>query len=474
MIAPAALLSLSLAFSPDAAALTPASNPLDVQPSIGAPPDFQVSTPESFTLSNGVSVWLLHRPALPLVSVRLIVSGGSASDPTDQPGLAALSDTLLTHGAGDRDAVAWAELTERLAINLEAYTYGRDSSVDLDVHAAQLNTGLDLLADAVLRPRFDADEVERVKALRSGEILQELDDPATVARQTAARLYYGPDHPLAHPTLGTTAGVAAASADSARASWSQRFTPARATFVVAGAVDKDALKTALEARFSGWTSTGAAPAPLPPARPVVKGPAGYLVDAPGSAQSVIVVLGPAPRAGDPLLPAANAAAITLGGTFTSRLNALLREKKGYTYGVATRLQPAPETGLLLTRTGVQGEVTGVALADLLAEMAKIKKGVTADELDKARATRRTALVSSMETVAGVADTYAEQAENGLAPGALAAELAALSALDTAQVKKAVKAIPLSGSVVVVVGDLSTVKAQVEAKVKGTWTVVPRE
>lgn len=474
MIASAALLALSLASSPDAASVNAASDPLDAQPGIGAPPAFQVPTPESFTLSNGVSVWLVHRPALPLVSVRLIVTGGSATDPADQPGLAALSDTLLTHGAGERDAVGFAELTERLAINLEAYTYGRDSSVDLDVHANQLSTGLDLMADAVLRPRFDADEVERVKALRQGEILQELDDPSAVARQVAARAFYGAGHPLAHPTLGTASGVGQASADSARQSWSSRFTPSNATFVVAGAIDREALKAALEARFSGWTGAATASAPLPPPAPVVKGPARYLVDAPGSAQSVIVVLGPAPSASDPAQPAASMLAITLGGTFTSRLNALLREKKGYTYGVGTRLQAAPETGLMLTRTGVQREVTGLALADLLAEMSKIKKGISTDELDKARATRRTTLVSSMETVAGVADSFAEQAENHLSPAALASELAALDGLDTKTVKKAAKTIPLAGSVVVVVGDLATIRSQVEAKAPGAWQVLPKE
>ena len=104
-----------------------------------------------FTLSNGITVWLVQQDDLPLLSVRLILSGGASADPRGQEGLSYLTDQVVMRGAGDRDAAAFAAFAEQQAIDIGASTGGTTSVLYVDAHADKAAVALDLLADAALR-----------------------------------------------------------------------------------------------------------------------------------------------------------------------------------------------------------------------------------------------------------------------------------------------------------------------------------
>ena len=445
--------------------------PLDVRPDLGLAPPFHAQVPDVLALSNGVSVWFLPRPGLPLVSVRVLVRGGAASDPADMAGLASLTDTLLTRGAGERDAVAFATTTEQLALTLTTSTESGWTTVSLDAHAGRLDAALDLLADALLRPRFDAAELERVRTLRLGQIAQDLDDPVTVARQVATRELFGPSHPYAHPATGTRSGVTAATRDAVLQSYQARFQAGRMAIFASGDVAADALRQALESRLGALARGGEATTTLPPVPDHTRGPRLILVDNPGATQTVLYLLTQGPLGTDPHLHASRMATIALGGTFTSRLNRKLREEKGYTYGVSARLTPDAVASLLSIRTAVQREVTGAALSDLMAELDALREGISADELDKARAARVTQLVSALETRSGVADAYLSLFQTGRGPEGFQVELAALAELNEREVRRAAKHLGFDQGVIVVHGDLASVRAEVEQVVSGAWQVV---
>ena len=223
-----------------------APDPLAERPEVGEARAFSPATPQVRTLDNGAALWVLPESSLPLVSLQVYVPGGAASDPDNKPGLTALADELLVHGAGDRDATAFAKEVERLALDLSATTTGKATLLTLDAHRDRLEVGLDLLADALLRPRFDPDEVERVREQQVGAIKQSLDDPRSVASQVAWAAWYGEGHPLAHPTLGTESGLARVRPEALARSWRRRADPSQSLIVAAGAVDPDELKTLLD------------------------------------------------------------------------------------------------------------------------------------------------------------------------------------------------------------------------------------
>lgn len=150
--------------------------------------------------------------------------------------------------------------------------------------------------------------------------------------------------------------------------------------------------------------------------------------------------------------------IALGGTFTSRLNALLREKKGYTYGVRAGLEQGRHLGATTIRTRIRADVTAPALGDLLGELESIRRGVDAAEVAKARGAFRQELVEAMGSVEGVAGSFAEYHAAGLGPNALAAELATISGVEPGAVAPAMATYDRARAVVVLVGDRKVIEA----------------
>jgi predicted Zn-dependent peptidase len=159
-----------------------------------------------------------------------------------------------------------------------------------------------------------------------------------------------------------------------------------------------------------------------------------------------------PAFGDAAVAPVRSGTVVLGGTFTSRLNALLREKRGFTYGARAGVQSLPGAGVRTITTRIRTDATAPAMTDLVGELAAIRAGVTPEEVTKARAAYRQDLVEAMESRAGIAGTFTPWNVAGLEPGALAAELAAVQAATPDQVKAAMSAYDLDKAVIVLVGD----------------------
>ncbi|MCB9742783.1 MAG: insulinase family protein [Alphaproteobacteria bacterium] len=448
-------------------------DPLAQRPEVPAAKPFSPALPETFTLGPELKVTLLERSELPLVSVRVIVPGGSAWDPKGADGLVVLSDSLLTRGAGERDALAFAEAVEREGFTLHVGTHTDYSVVTLDAHADRLDAGLALLADALFRPRFDADEVERGREQLIGRITQSLDEPASVAARVGDQLYYKNNPAWGHPSSGTVDSVKGLDAEALRESWSQRYNGHNAELVVVGAVDRDTLSAALEQHLAPWIE-GVEPMGGLGVRSTPEYGAGfYLVDNPGATQSVLRVMIPSVSASSEQALPTRLGMVVLGGTFTSRLNRLLREEKGYTYGARASLQDYDSHGRVLAYSAVRGDVTAEALVDMLGEVERITQGIDEAELDKAKGSRRTDLVAAMETRAGTANTLVGLSTDGLAMDGVATELRAIDAVQLEAVNESLRALDPSRALVLVVGDLATIREPLEAAIPGPWIVVDK-
>ncbi len=456
-----------------ACAHTPEAPVVDIStpPTVAAAADFVPAVPTEHALENGLKIWLVERPGLPLVSLRLVIPGGSAQDPIDQHGVSSLTDEALKHGAGDRDATAFAAEVERLALSLSVSTGGTASVVRLDTHTDRLDQGLALMADMILRPRFAPEDIDRLKALEVGSLKEASDDPRTVAAWTVARQYYGEGHPLSHPIEGSLESLKALTAEQIRASYSKRYVPDNAVLVVAGDVTADVIKEKLNARLGDWKPSGATRLTIaaPPSHAGKK--RHFFVNKPGTSQTALQVISPAPSALDAAAEPARLGAIVLGGTFTSRLNRLLREEKGYTYGARASHTGAATYGYLLARTNVQRDVSAPALVDLLDELQRYNDGIDEVELGKAMGAWQTRVVESMGSRASIADTFAEYAVDGLPMTTLGDSLDRAQAATVASVSDAAKQSVLDEAVVVVVGDLEHIQKPIEYAIQAEWTVL---
>jgi len=459
-----------------ACAHTPEAPVIDITtpPAVSSAPDFVPPVPSEHTLSNGIKVWMVEKPGLPLISLRLVIPGGSATDASATPGVSSLADEVINHGAGDRDSTAFAQEVERLALNLGTATQGSATTVYLDTHTDQLEAGLGLFSDMVLRPTFEADDIERLKGLRIGALTEAGDDARTLAGWVLDETYYGEGHPFAHPTEGTIASIEALTTEQLKASYSARFVPDHATIIATGDVSADTLIPLLETQLGGWEKTGGERSIIPPP-PVHTGTGRhFFVNKTGTSQTALMVIMPAPEATSPESEPAELGSIVLGGTFTSRLNRLLREEKGYTYGARASYGGKSNYGYLLARTNVQRDVSAPALADLLSELERYKAGINEAELTKAVGSWQTDVVESMASRRSIANTFSSYAVLGLPSSTLRDSLDRAQATTVEAVNEAVLKSPLDNAVVVVVGDLAEIQASIEEITQVNWTVIDKE
>ncbi len=436
--------------------VAPPPDPLATPPVIGAPTPFKAPVPDAVTLSNGASVWVVPRPGLPLVSLVLHVAGGSALDPVGHEGAASLSDRLMTQGAGALTAAQFAETTERLGIQIEVSTDEDGSEIVASMKKDQLPVALGLIADMVLRPHWGTGDYKRERTLAIGELTQGQEDPPTAAEEAAPALWYGATHPWGHPPEGTVKGMGAVTVKDVQKYHAQVWNSASATITMAGDVTTAEAQGLLEAALGApWAAAKSAAVPIP-AAPVATDRPVYLIDSPGAAQTMFYLTFPGRAEDDARLPALRAGTIALAGSFTSRLNGLLREKLGYTYGVHAEVLPMKGQGTVVINSRIRTDVTGDAMKQLLDQLNLAESGITAAELQKAQGAFRQDKVEAMEGCAGIAETFAWYHAAGFAPDHLAGTLVAMDAVTTDAVKAEMTAYDVHHALIVLVGDKAKV------------------
>jgi predicted Zn-dependent peptidase len=392
-------------------------DPLGPRPEVSLPAPFLPPSPEVFTATHGLKVWLLERHAAPLVSCTLTVPTGAASDPPGKGGLAYATANMLDEGAGKRGAIELARAIDDLGAHLETSANADASFVTLTVLEQHFAEALAIFGDVVARPRLEAAEFKRTKDLWTSELLERAKDPDATARVVFRAALFGAEHPYGHPWDGTPKSARAVGLDDVRRAYHAAWRPDRATLVCAGDITRARLGAMLDDVFGSWKAPPGAPSP-PLTPPALRGPWPrlVLVDRPDAPQSVIAVVRPGPAASDPALPALVRVNEAIGDGFTSRLNQDLREEKGYTYGASSRFSVSRGPGMVVAWADVVTEKTGDALAAMLADLHKFASGgLTDEELAQTRSQARASLVSGYESVASIADRLSLDASLDLPP-----------------------------------------------------------
>ncbi len=389
----------------------PVSLDRSVVPSVGSPPSMNVPERQVFELTNGLPVHVVEDDDLPIVSIEIHIEGGGR---VGTPGLGALMADMLDEGTTTRSTVELAEEIERLGASLSTGA-GRDGSVvRLGVLRPQLDKAIELLADVVLNPAFDPAELDRVKRERITRILQSRDEARELADNAFADRLYQSGSSYGLPLLGTESALQAVVRADLVALYEQTFRTGNMSVVVVGDVDREELDEQLEAALGSLPSgTGSSFARQTPR--VLDGPAIYVVDKPGAAQSEVRIGRVAVDRTTPDYFPLLVMNTILGGSFTSRLNANLREDKGYTYGAGSGFAMRREPGPFVAQSAVDTPVTDKAVVEILLELRRLADETVGDvELDRARNYVALLLPQRFETVAGVAGQIADQMLNGLA------------------------------------------------------------
>ena len=401
-------------------------------------------------LSGGLrSIFARHR-ALPLVEVRLSVPLTAAV--IKKPAPTTVLSRSLFGGTDRHDRLAFAEAVEGLGGHLGAHVDEDRFVISGSVLAEHIQALLGLLAELLTGATYPDAEVRGDRSRAADETVIALSQPEVVASQALRRRLF-PNHPYATP-MAAPAALRRVNGPELRSLHPIVLDPALATLVVVGDIQATRAREVANEALAGWLERrGQANSDLAPVTIGRPGPL-ELVARPGSVQSNIRLGGPAPDLGDPEWPAASLAQSILGGMFSSRIIANLRERNGYAYSPRSRVRHARAGSTLVLAADVATAVTAAALVEMRYELGRLATvGITDDELELARRSLVGRFSFETATLPGLASTLAALAALGVDLGYLASYPKAIIAATKQQVDEAARRyLAPSQLLTVVVGD----------------------
>jgi zinc protease len=335
------------------------------------------------TLGNGLRLLVAPATHTPLVSVRVLVRSGADSEPLERAGLASLTASLLDEGAGGRDAMTIAEDTARLGAFLGTGADWDASYAVLDVLGKNLERGFALLHDVIRSPHFDQEELDRLRDERLTTMIQQRDDPSSIAARRFSGLVYGTVR-YGTPMIGTEETVQAITRDDVDRFYRSVWTPANLSLIITGDVIVEDAVALVESRLGDWSGT-TDPTVAPPSVERAAGTTVFVVDRPGSVQSEIRIghVG-VERTSEDYFPIVVMNSL-LGEIFNSRIMINLRERHGYTYGARSSFVFRRHAGPFVVSTAVRNEVTTEAVREVFHELDRIRnEDVSEEELTHAQ------------------------------------------------------------------------------------------
>lgn len=384
---------------------------------IATRPESGLARPYSFpdvvrTTVGGGLVVAAHMPGQLLATASLLLDAGAAREADGREGTATILAKSLEEGTRALDSAGFALALERLGAELSTSVDWDSFRVGVSVPVEKLPAAVGLLADATRSPKLDPADVARVRDDEVTALRMDWAQPGPRADAALRAGLFGATERYGRPLHGDPSSVAAVTVDDVlafHADWMLRA----GVLLVVGDLDRLDLSSLGTAAFAG-TSGDPLPAEGPLGVPIPADRRTILVDRPGSVQSTLRLGHRSPERAHPDYVPMSLAATVLGGAFTSRLNHLIREVKGYTYGIRGDFAMSRRFGRFGVSAGVQTAVTAPALVDTIGEINRTRDdGVTADELDVARRWRAGQLSVDMQTPGSIAGALATLVIHGL-------------------------------------------------------------
>ena len=419
--------------------------------------------------ANGLRIIVLPMPARPLASAQLILPSGAAAESREGSGITTALARLLTEGGERHDADALVEASELLGAKIGAEAGWESLVVGATLPAGRLPGILELIAEITVAPRLPEREIERVKALRLAAIDQAQASPRARASEALIAAIYDEGAAYARPAGGTRESVADIDRTALLERHQQLLAAGRPTIVIAGELDPaSVIRAVQESPLAALTcGSGAANGSADAASTVRSerdgAPYLLLLDRPGSVQSELRIGRLGRSRLDPLFHAALVHAEILGGLFGSRLNRVLREEKGYTYGAAAGFEFRRGRGPFTARTAVESSVTAAALMEARTQLASLATDpATEEELDAARQYLRGTFPLRFGTPNAVAGAVVALVANGLAVEEMDQFQSSVEAVQPHAVAQVAEELAAERERIVVVGDAASIEASLRS------------
>lgn len=347
-------------------------------PKAGPPKD--VKFPEYFdtTLPNGINVLVIENKKIPAVSVRLVFKNAGSFNDGNKYGLASVTAELLTKGTKSRKATDIAEEIDFLGGSLNAGIDWDGSYISLSVLKKHLAKGIDLLCDVVQNPVFENDELARFKEQRLSAILQGKDDAASLSDKRFNKTVFN-NLPYANPPEGTEESVRNINKTDLEEFYKDNFTNSNLIIAFVGDISVEEALQITESKFCKLPKNSInRQTSFKYTDPETYNNV-YIVNKPGAVQSNLRIGHIGIPRNNPDYIAVTIMNTILGGYFGSRINYILREKHGFTYGARSYFNPHLYSGDFSVETDVRNEVTDTSISLIIEELKKITTELITDE-----------------------------------------------------------------------------------------------
>jgi zinc protease len=410
-------------------------------------------------------------PRLPIVTVLALVDAGASSDSAGREGAASLAITALAEGTTRLDGATLTEKFESLGTGLSSAGDWDDATAHIAVTPERLETAMGLLGEVITTPAFAQKDVERLKAERLADLMQQQVEPRGLADDKFSEFLFVPGSRYALPAGGNMTSVRALDAAQLRELHSARYVPGTTTLVFAGDVTSERAAQFAARAFDNWR--GAAPADArvddrvaAAARQV------FIVNKAGAPQSELRVGHAGVSRSHPDYFSIVVMNALLGGLFSSRINLNLRERNAFTYGARSTFEWRRGAGPFVVSTAVKTEVTEAATREILIEIEKMREEkVSADELSLATAYLDGVFPIRYETTNAVAQAIAIAQVYGLGDDYYTRYRERIRAVTAEDVLNAAqKFLHPDKLLVLAVGDAAAIRAPMEALGAGPVTV----
>lgn len=373
-------------------------------PEQGQAPEINFPDLQRAQLKNGLKIILAERHSIPIVNFNLIVDAGYASDQFGLPGTSKLAMEMIDEGTKKRTAL---QISEELALLGASLGSGSDldvSFVTLSALKNKLDESLDIFADVILNPSFPEEDFNRMKAQTIAAIQREKVTPNSMALRVLPKILYGESHAYGNPMTGsgTEESVRKITREDLIKYHQTWFKPNNATLVIVGDVTLDEILPKLEKLFESW-KPGTVPVKNISEVSHKEKSVVYILDRPGSLQSVIFAGHIAPPSNDPDDLAIEMMNTIFGGAFTSRINMNLREDKHWSYGASSFLMGARGQRPFVVYANVQTDKTKESMIEIKKELEQMvtTKPPTEEELNKNKQNEVLGLPGSWETMRSI-------------------------------------------------------------------------
>jgi zinc protease len=367
---------------------------------------------EKIVLKNGLTVLLMEKHGVPIVSFSALIKSGAAADPAGQEGLASQTADLLRKGTKKRSAQQFAADLDFIGGRFESGAGADFTTISAEFLTKDLNKGLDLFADALLQPTFPQEEVDKSLAQSLDAVKGSKDEPQQVLGVYFYGYLYG-GKGYGRAPEGDEVSLKKINRETIMNFYATNYAPGNTILAVSGEFNATELRKKLEDTLGAWPAKPVTQVVIPAVAPA-KGKRLLLVNKPDATQTYFAFGNVETAVGDPDRVGIRVVNTIFGGRFTSMLNEAMRVESGLTYGVRSSFDSRKQPGPFGIYTFTKNDSTVQAIDMALEVLQKLHKdGITAEQLASAKSYIKGQFPPTIETSRALAQRIASDEFYGL-------------------------------------------------------------